>query len=85
MANNKNPAACSHCNGFTFRSGLLVGVVDYPSVFWCNKDCGFYLNFDPAKFPNTVAFLSFDEIREKEKTLKDPPDLVFPLAKPGPS
>lgn len=85
MAKQEKQAACSHCNGFTFRSGLIVGVSTYPSVFWCNKDCGYFLNFDPNRFPDTVAFLSFDEIREKEKTLKDPIKLVFPQAKPGPS
>lgn len=50
-------AACSHSCGFTLVAEVVVENGEYPAAWQCNKGCGFFLNFNPNKFPDGVAFL----------------------------
>lgn len=48
---------CTHDNGFTLVSEVVVDNGEYPAAWQCNRGCGFFLNFNPNKFPDGVAFL----------------------------
>jgi hypothetical protein len=62
----KKPDKCKHDQGFVFG-----GMSDEPRTWgwYCSCGCSFFLNFDPTKFPEGVAYLF-------RKAMKKLPDLV---------
>lgn len=44
---------CNHDEGFS----LELEVEDLPAAFVCNKKCGYFLNFDPHKYPYGLAYM----------------------------
>lgn len=38
---------CKHNEGFTFHSPVVFKPNQLIGAWWCNKDCRFYLNFNP--------------------------------------
>lgn len=46
---------CLHDKGFVWISTEHMDI-GYPAVWLCANLCGYYLNFDPSKFPEGVAY-----------------------------
>lgn len=56
IKSNLTPAVCKHDIGFHCQDPHCDG----NNVFACNMGCGFFLNFDPEKYPNGIAFKPLD-------------------------
>lgn len=83
----KTQAACSHCNGFSFRSTLVITHfkkdhdipedTDLAAVWWCNKDCGYWLPWNPKDGPTGVICLTHPGPPPNGLTAwKDPPEVT---------
>jgi len=52
---------CKHDDGFTCLR--WKNPQDLPGAWFCNLNCGYYLNFDPFTFPHSIAYT----VREVKK------------------
>jgi hypothetical protein len=50
---------CKHHSGFSLVSQEGNG------AWFCNLNCGYFLNFDPFEFPHGVSYKKFEDIKPK--------------------
>lgn len=60
---------CQHDDGFFCSIIVPQDAAEYPAVFLCGHSCGFWLTFDPDRYPNGVNYRSVSLARTKRVEL----------------
>jgi hypothetical protein len=57
---------CPHNQGFSF---IMSHNGNYPAGWYC-RACGFYMNFDPFRYPGGIAIVDKDEAEKPGPIIK---------------